>query len=70
MAIFHLTTGDISWKLAAVEECHEDFRMTTRLPCDIGGAWGAIRVAWDESYFPFLNEELFGIPESAKSQGR
>ena len=29
----------------------------------------AIMVARDDGDFPFLNEELFRIPESSKSQG-
>ncbi len=42
--------------------------MDTLVPYDIGGELR--KVARDESYFPFLNEELFGTPECSKSQGR
>ena len=40
--------------------------MFSYLPYDIGVA---IKVARDSMYFPIPNEELFGTPESSKSQG-
>ncbi len=37
-------------------------------PCDIGGAISVGRQGF-ESYFPFLNEELFGTPEILNIKG-
>ncbi len=38
-------------------------------PVDIGGASDNGRQGWGFSYFFLLDEELFGTPESSKTQG-